>query len=480
MRLLLLLALLVYSIIVFRAAHQAATLDEADAFNGFSTGNLDNSFYPSSGNHVLNSLLARYATQAFGVSQFTFRMPALLGAALYLLAVASIVTRVVNSGEAEASRTLKRALAAMGFAILTLNPFVLDYLVASRGYALALGMLACAVALGMKVIEDSSRALGYSAILSVCCGLAVAANFSFAFCIICTVAAFLLTLLLIRTPVKRWIVISAATTIPGVLTVMAVVGNTLRDFPRNQLYYGAETWSEMWTVMLDAVFPRQNLSVQFIDLEPVLTAAHQAGAYLILIPIAVALWTVIRMKSWPVRFVWIALALTLAAHGLAHSLQGLLLPLDRTSLFILFFLSVAVVHGVASAPGLYARRASTVVLLAALVVFGVAFRTNYFRIWYFGLDTDRGLEALARYAKDHHVDSAGCTWRYFGAYNFYRSATRTSTIPECASIDQDKPPPEAVYFFHSPGQDESIAKLTVIYKGPVSGLVVGIAPQSKK
>ena len=84
-------ALLIYSIVLFRAISQAVTLDEADSFNNFAN---ENAFYPSSSNHVLNSFLTRSATQAFGISQFTLRLPSLLGAALYLLAVSSVVTRI--------------------------------------------------------------------------------------------------------------------------------------------------------------------------------------------------------------------------------------------------------------------------------------------------------------------------------------------------------------------------------------------------
>lgn len=93
MRRLLVPALLVYSIILFRASHQAVTLDEADSFNNFA----NNAFYASSGNHVLNSLLARTLTGTFPLSQFTFRLPAMMGAALYLFAAASIVTRLTRN-----------------------------------------------------------------------------------------------------------------------------------------------------------------------------------------------------------------------------------------------------------------------------------------------------------------------------------------------------------------------------------------------
>ena len=449
-------ALLVYTIIVFRAATQSITLDEADSFNNFAN---EHAFYPSSGNHVLNSLLARHIIPIFGLSQFTVRLPALLGAAVYLFAAGSIVQRIARNRQ------------LLGFAILTLNPFFLDYLIAARGYALALGFLAAAIALSLKILEEEEKTnLRAAAAISVCAAFAIAANFSFAFTIISTIAAFLLTLILTK---KHWLKTAAATVIPGTVVGLALVGQTLRDFPRSQLYYGAETWLEMWKEMLEAVFPHQNLQVP--TFEPILTAVHHA-AYLIVIPIAIGLWAA---RTWPIRFIWLALGFTLTVHGLAHSFQGLLLPMDRTSIFIAFFLTLIAIYAAANAPHKLARRISTAILCAALAIFTLAFRTNYFRIWDFDLDIGRGFQAFVQYAKENPTTTAGCTWRYGGAYNFYRAASN-APVPKCDFIDQDAPPPEDAYFLHVPGQAEFIAKarLQIVYQGPVSGLTVAVAPRS--
>ena len=500
MRRLLLPAVLVYSVILFRAGHQAVTLDEADAYINFSTGNLDMSFYPSSGNHVLNSLLARYATQLFGLSQFTFRIPAMIGAAIYLLAAASIATRIAVAN---------KMVQFLGFAILTLNPFVLDYLIASRGYALALGLLAAALALMLPWsahLADWRRHV----LLSTCCGLALAANFSFAFAILSMVAAYLIALLLNKTPLRQWMVIAACTIIPGVLAAGALVGATLKNYPRQQLYYGADTWTQTFTEMADAVFPRGNLSFQVFT--PVLVAVHPAAAYLILVPIVIAAWVAITNReeheqdrlaaggqvavvpglsgaagsglyasSWPVRFVWLALIFTMGAHTLAHLVNNLLLPLDRTGLFLTLFFSVLAIYAAATAPMAKARFVAAMALCVALVVFGLSFRTNYFRIWDFDLDIDRGFAALDQYSKNHPVQSVGATWRYGGAYNFYKRATPTVSLPQCDYIDQDQPPPRSAYFLNVPGQAGFITrqKLEIIYQGPISGLVVGVAPAQK-
>ena len=82
-------------------------------------------------NHILNSTLMYGFTRVLGLSQFTARLPALIGAAFYI----------------SAAYRLCRLLGASLFVQLTLfvclvfNPFIFDYLVAARGYGLALGFL---------------------------------------------------------------------------------------------------------------------------------------------------------------------------------------------------------------------------------------------------------------------------------------------------------------------------------------------------
>lgn len=468
MRRLLVFAVLVYSVILFRAYHQAITIDEADSYNNF-VAPAENHFTPSSANHVLHSILAHYITRALGLSQFTVRLTSMLGAAIYLLAAISIALRIAPQ---------RRLLA---FAILTLNPFVLDYLIAARGYSLALGFLAAIVALAMTILDVPPRelrvALLTGAQMSVCAALALIANFSFAFALACTVGSFLL-IGFFRFAWKHWLALAAATTLPGVAIAYAVVGDTLRNYPRKELYFGAESWPQMWMEMLDAVFPDRNLSFPLLHAtDRLLAAARHASPYLILILLAIGLWSVFANKSWSMRFLWLALAGTLAAHGLAHSFQGLLLPMDRTSLFIVFFLTIGATYGAAAAPYRLARTAATTVLCATLAVFVLSFRTNYFRIWDFDMDTNRGFQALAEYAKDHPVKSAGCTWHYTGAYNFYRAA-RHANLPECEFIDPANPPPRDAYVVNNPSPEEFLAKtnIRIIYRGAVSGLVVGIAP----
>jgi hypothetical protein len=131
---------------VYRAATQSMTVDESltyllwvkDAPAALFGGYLAN-------HHVLHSILMWLATLALGTSDLALRAPALLGGALYLAGVWSILRRLEPP---------RLALAA-GAAALALNPYVLDFLVAARGYGLALG---CATLAADRVLAAFARA----------------------------------------------------------------------------------------------------------------------------------------------------------------------------------------------------------------------------------------------------------------------------------------------------------------------------------
>ena len=82
--LLLLTALFAMFWAILRACVQSLTIDEADTYLGFASRSVGLIWYPSSNNHVLNSLLIWITTCLLGASSITVRIPALAGAALYI------------------------------------------------------------------------------------------------------------------------------------------------------------------------------------------------------------------------------------------------------------------------------------------------------------------------------------------------------------------------------------------------------------
>ena len=71
---------------VARACVQSITIDEADTYLVWVARRDPAHWQAASNNHVLNSLLMRLFTSVFEVSHLSVRAPALLGAAIYILA----------------------------------------------------------------------------------------------------------------------------------------------------------------------------------------------------------------------------------------------------------------------------------------------------------------------------------------------------------------------------------------------------------
>src|SRR5579864_4731343 len=134
-RLTLALLAAVFALCVYRAATQAIIIDEAFTYIYFVAPPLSEVMTTYNTNdHIPTSLLAKITTSLFGVSELTLRMPSLLCCLIYLVAVRAIALAVF-SGE----------WAVMVFALLSLNPIVLDLMVAARGYGPALAFLMAAL-----------------------------------------------------------------------------------------------------------------------------------------------------------------------------------------------------------------------------------------------------------------------------------------------------------------------------------------------
>ncbi len=114
---------------LYRAWTQSITCDEAFTYNEFLAGPVSRLFtHYDANHHILHSMLAKIAISLFGLSEFTLRIPSLLGGVLYL----STAFRLCRYLFGESLFFL------VSLASVTLNPFVLDFLSAARGYGLAL------------------------------------------------------------------------------------------------------------------------------------------------------------------------------------------------------------------------------------------------------------------------------------------------------------------------------------------------------
>ncbi len=124
----LLLVAALFALSVYRAATGDVTPGEAwnyDRYIGVSWQESLRQYDVN--NHVLNTLLARYATHALGRKEIAIRLPALFAGLLYCWAAWRLCRRVY-SGWAF----------TLALALMTLNPLVVDALSEARGYGMAM------------------------------------------------------------------------------------------------------------------------------------------------------------------------------------------------------------------------------------------------------------------------------------------------------------------------------------------------------
>ena len=167
---------------VYRAATQAITTDEAIAFDCCVRPPLHDilSSYHDH-NHFLDILLIKRSVGLFRLSEFAFRLPDLLGGALYLWGVYRLARRAFGGG----------AWMVAAVATLAFNPLVLDPLSTAGGFAIALALLTWAVEPMLDYLESDGPFKSPNLNLAgACVGLAVATQLSFVLPAAVLVAAF--------------------------------------------------------------------------------------------------------------------------------------------------------------------------------------------------------------------------------------------------------------------------------------------------
>lgn len=458
---LLLLAAFAFAIVVTRARTQSITIDEADSYNTFAAGPPEAVFLPSAGNHLLNTILERFVTGQFGLTEFTVRVPALMGALLYLISTLYLCWLLIEG----------RALQVLVYACLVFNPFVLDYLVAARGYALAIGCLLVALAaICTVVVRDlKSRNLDLvCAAASTFAALSIGANFSFGIVCVVSVASLLI--------LERRLV---ATTLPGLLVGALLYGNVILHWPKGALVYGSTSFAATWNGLVLASFFRlpELIAQRYPWLVSIQTKQVLAAAAVAIgIITAVAAW--LRRGSLNGRqsrrlavagFLGFVLAGTALLHFTAFKVAGVLLPRDRTALYAVP-LSVLLLGILISIQEPWLARLGMGVLGLHAIYFLGCLRLGYFQEWRFNSDTRaiyRKLEALAPVCQTR---DAVIEWRYAGALNFYRSAFGESQYNEfqAAYRISQFPSDAKVYVLYGPDAGEFIRKLhlDMVYSNP--------------
>jgi hypothetical protein len=461
-----------------RAFNQSIVGDEATTYIFWVRPITAAHWLVSPNNHILNSLLMRWSVLLFGLTHFSVRAPALLGAALFIAAAFWFARRI------SADWKIQIPL----FICLVYNPFVFDFYVAARGYGLALALLLWAIAIIARWQLDRGKpVLRAAAIASFLIGLSFTANFSFALA-----QAFCLLFLLIwtwrATNITRSKLI-AAYSIPALLVILAIPSWTLLHWQSGLLFYGARSMREMTHSIIYSVFEQLNpllVNPLLLHYAEKLRRFWLPVIGIIILAQSLAIYARRRtlkdfQSRWLIALAWIAAgtaAISLLIHWIAFHATGLLLPIYRTGLYLapLATLLLGALAALAIGPW---RRAMIALLTLLAAWFVLSLRLSSFIEWQYISQAKDAYYNAAWYARTHCIHDVSATWWYDAALDFYRLYDRNADITEFTH-DGKAIPSADLFVLHGYADRDFIAdqKLAIIYHGQTTDIVIAVRPSA--
>ena len=489
---LLLAALFAFLWAIARACVQSVTMDEADTYLKFAGRTEIFHWFPAANNHILNSALIRLFTSIFGLSHLTLRLPALLGAGVYIAACLYLCVLLSD----------KLTLTLPLFICLVYNPLVADYLVLARGYGMAAAFLVSAIAAIASIpLRETPPAKGLAA-SSVFAALSFSANFSFAFANLAVLATgfwwISRSIPGSRGFKWRWL---AAAALPGALVTAVISLPTILQWPSGQLYDFARSLRQWFGSVIhwSLVEVNPELANPLVSwvLHHIQHRLFPALALVVAWRLTVVLLNWRRAGESPITglaaMLGSALVLATLTHWIVFHTFGLLLPYNRTALFCVP-LGTLFVGALAAAPansrasslstGVSAR-ASAIACVTMLAAFAVYFLFCMRLTWSGEMRPDADVRsaysALAPYNHTYCVDTVGASWLYSSVLDFYRVLSGRESFTE---FQPGLPLPKNldVYVVNARGDSEFIdaQQLSVVYRGVLTDLVIAVRPDRLK
>jgi hypothetical protein len=315
---------------VYRAATQSISIDEAfcyervvsKPFVEMMTGDYD------ANNHILYTILTQVSVKLFGVSPLALRIPSLLGGVIFFTFL-FLLCRVVFATE---------WINLLIICLIGMNPFILDFLVISRGYGLSAAFYLAALYAAARLLikHDSSRLVMLLGGVSL--GLSVSANLAFAFpgiALLC-VMALLLLLEQPRTRLGAWVLLFL---VPSVVVAASIIVVPLSHSEPANFYVGVDSLRATLTGLLQISLYREHSPLYTLGKQFAL-GLTPAIAPLLLLLLGIAVFARIRPSSETGTKESVALfsgvlATSIFGLWLAHTLFSIPYPYRRTGIYLI-------------------------------------------------------------------------------------------------------------------------------------------------
>jgi hypothetical protein len=507
---------LLFAVNVYRAWTQSIVHDEAYTYELFLDAPASALFERYDPNHhILYTLLAKLCVVLFGPSEFSLRLPSLAAGTLYFFTVYRLSLLLFPGAFPFVLSVL----------LLSLNPLLLDFLVAARGYGMALALFLYALyqlVLFLSEAGSVARTAPSHRLLhraAVALGLSIAANLTLLFPVAALTTLFLVALAAVerstladsRTQKKKKKRARATVRDPGPGFFRAGCLHLL--LPLAILMYGFFLIVPVQMAQLGNFYAGLPSPAESVENLVGLSFSHNDGLWnlnrssalgkawdraiafglLPLIALAGAWHWFEISRKWlhrepPAERVEMdaALYLTngtlLGSCGLlvaAHYLADLPYPVDRTGLYFLPLVTLACVLSlqILRPKGIFGKvfaLSFDVVLVIFVVEFAIQFNTSHFAVWRYDADTRTIVKTIeARERGGARSVRVGATWQLEPSLNFYRT---TWALNWMQPVDRSGPVGDYDYYVLALGDRGLMDSrhLHKLYDSPRSAVILAV------
>lgn len=467
---------LIFAVNVYRAATQSVTHDEAFTYELFVAAPWTVVFNSYDANHhVLHTILCKVFVDLLGVSPFTLRLGSVLSGLLYVFVIFRICERLFGEG-------WYLLLSAL---LLCLNPYLLDFQSAARGYGMAVAFFFLALWEMLEWFRESHarRLVRAGAALA----LSVAANLVLAPPAAGLALMFLVAIWQQRHAFQPTVTVTKKGTkkeepnpfptlgqallrfvLPFVGIAFAIVLSPLSNATRENFYVGAVSLKEsVESLVRDSLplAPEWLIATLALVVLPALLIAMAVIAWR-----AASRWAASALVERCAMLAGGAMALAFLAVVAAHLLLNVPYPESRTGIYWipLFTLSGLMLAKLWERATIFLA----VPMLACVAVYAAEFRLNYYSDWPYDRDskTIANLIRERKPAADRKMKVEG-SWQLEPSFNFYRVSDHLDWIAE---EERGTPQPGADFYLLLQ-QDAHFVNdlhLKVLYQGKQSGSIL--------
>jgi hypothetical protein len=288
---------------------------------------------------------------------------------------------------------------------------------------------------------------------------------------------------------RRWARTAAACILPGLATAAFLTGSVIAAWPKNQLVYGAQSLGETFHGILTCSLYELNPNLVNPPLRRLLDGMSRW-----LFPILGATFVVrliwmfayrARLKQHQITFLGAAAMITfvtISAHWLLFRFAHILLPKERTAVYLAPLLFLTAGAAAAISGGRFSRTATAGMLMVMAGYFVLCLRLTYFREWKWNADAKEIYYVLSYYNRRYGLDTIMTNWRYVAALNFYRQIPGHETYSQVQTRFPPYPEDRMAYVLYFPDEERFIKEhgLKIVYYCNLSETAVAIKPELER